>query len=107
METALNNIQLFSYVWVLSSSMKPGADPAEEAQRLKIAQNADKINKSFKKFVFTQGGPADIAYNNCKNTRKQFDAAGVKYDYEENAQAGHSWTTWRADLYNLAQRIFK
>ena len=107
METALGNPQLFSYVWVLSSSMKPGADPAQEAQRLKIAQNADKINKSFKKLVFTQGGPTDIAYNNCKNTLKQMDAAGVKYEYEENAQAGHSWTTWRADLYNLAQRLFK
>ena len=26
---------------------------------------------------------------------------------KENAQAGHSWTTWRADLEVLAQTLFK
>jgi enterochelin esterase family protein len=65
------------------------------------------MNKSFKKLVFTQGGPADIAYNNCINTRKELDAAGLKYEYMENAQEGHSWSTWRCDLYDLAQKIFK
>ena len=107
METTLKNIDMFSYVWVLSSSLKPGLEPAKEAERLKIKENAQRINKSFKKFVFTQGGPSDIAYRNCENTRKEFEKAGVNFDYEENAQGGHTWTTWRADLYNLAQRIFK
>ena len=70
-------------------------------------ENIDKINKSFKLMVFSQGGPTDIAYNNCKNTLKVLDEAGLKYDYMENAQAGHSWGTWREDLRVLAQRIFK
>ena len=107
METAFQNIDLFSYVWVLSSSFSPMAEPAKEAARLKVAENAARMNKSFKVLVFTQGGPSDIAYRNCENTRKELDKAGVKYLYEENAQEGHSWGTWRADLYNLAQRIFK
>ena len=33
--------------------------------------------------------------------------AGVKYNYLENAQAGHSWTTWRADLQVLAPTLFR
>lgn len=33
--------------------------------------------------------------------------AGVKYEYLENAQAGHSWTTWRADLQTLAPTLFR
>ena len=107
METAFQNIDKFSYVWVLSSSFMPGSDPMSEANRLNVPANVDKINKSFKKLIFTQGGPTDIAYKNCENTRKVLDAIGIKYEYEENAQEGHSWGTWRADLYNLAQRIFK
>lgn len=107
METAFNNIDMFSYVWVLSSSFQPSRNPKDEANRLKVYENAQKMNKSFKKLVFTQGGPADIAYNNCINTRKELDAAGLKYEYMENAQEGHSWSTWRCDLYDLAQKIFK
>lgn len=106
-ETCLNNIDMFSYVWVLSSSFAPGSDPKAEGERLGVFKNADKINKSFKMFVLTQGGPSDIAYKNCENTRKVLDEAGIKYLYEENAQEGHSWGTWRADLYNLAPRLFK
>ena len=54
-----------------------------------------------------QGGPSDIAYKNCENTRRALQALGLNFEYEENEQKGHSWGTWRADLYNLAQRIFK
>lgn len=107
METAFQNIDMFSYVWVLSSSFKPGTDPKAEAERLNVPANVAKINKSFKKLILTQGGPSDIAFKNCENTRKVLDELGVKYEYEENAQFGHSWGTWRHDLYNLAQRIFK
>ena len=107
METAFNNIDMFTYVWVLSSSFQPGQDPKAEAERLGVYKNAQKMNKTFKKLVFTQGGPSDIAYNNCINTRKELDAAGLKYEYMENAQEGHSWGTWRADLYDLAQKLFK
>jgi len=107
METAFNNIDMFSYVWVLSSSFQPSRDPKAEAERLGVYKNAQKMNKSFKKLVFTQGGESDIAYRNCINTRKELDAAGLKYEYMENAQEGHSWGTWRADLFDLAQKIFK
>ena len=107
MEVAFNNIDMFTYVWVLSSSMMPGQDPAAESQRLQVKKNAAKMNKQFKALVFTQGGPADIAYKNCENTRNQLVKDGLKFDYKENAQAGHSWTTWRADLQTLAPTLFK
>ncbi len=105
-EAAFTRPEMFSYVWVLSSGFMPGQDAAE-AERLNVKQNAEKFNRSFAQFVITQGGQADIAYRNCQNTLKELDAAGVKYEYMENSQAGHCWSTWRADLYTLAQRIFK
>ena len=107
MEVCFTKPEMFQYVWVLSSSLQPGQDPAAESARLKIKENAAKMNKQFKRLVFTQGGPTDIAYQNCKNTRAQLDKDGLKYEYMENAQAGHSWTTWRADLEKLAPTLFK
>ena len=107
MEVAFNNIDMFTYVWVLSSSLMPGLDPAAESERLQVKKNAAKMNKQFKALVFTQGGPTDIAYKNCENTRNQLVKDGLKFDYMENAQAGHSWATWRADLQTLAPTLFK
>ena len=84
-----------------------GMETMEEAKRLDIAANAAKINKTYKAFVFTQGGPSDIAYQNCANTRKFLQDLDLKFDYMENAQAGHSWATWRADLEKFAPTLFK
>ena len=106
-ETAFNHPELFRYVWVLSASFAPGQDPAAESARLKVKENVAKMNKQFKRTVFTQGGPTDIAYQNCKNTLAQLDKDGLAYEYMENAQAGHSWATWRADLQTLAPTLFK
>ncbi|MBR4788609.1 MAG: endo-1,4-beta-xylanase Z, partial [Bacteroidales bacterium] len=68
---------------------------------------APALNGNFKALVFTQGGPADIAYKNCQEALGYLKDAGVKYDYMENAQAGHSWITWRADLEVLAATLFR
>lgn len=106
LETCLLNIDMFNYVWVLSSSFKPGSDFHAEAERLDIFRNAEKINKTWKVFAFTQGGPSDIAYQNCVNCRKEFDAAGIRYEYNE-VSGGHSWEAWRQNLYDLAQHLFK
>lgn len=106
MEVALNNIDLFSYVWVLSSSFSPGNKQVYEYEREHLKQIADKVNKTFKLLVFTQGGPTDIAYNNCKQTLELFDAAKIKYEYNE-VPGGHSWTAWRQNLYDMAPRLFK
>lgn len=106
LEVVLNNPEMFSYVWVLSSSFAPGNKDVYEYERVRLKKEADRYNKNFKVLVFTQGGPSDIAYNNCKETLKLFDEAGVKYEYNE-VPGGHSWTAWRQNLYDLAPRLFK
>ena len=105
-ETAFRHPELFSHVWVLSSSFSPGKQK-EYVQEIKLNEIASALNANFKALVFTQGGPADIAYKNCKEALGYLDAAGIRYSYQENAQAGHSWTTWRADLETLAPTLFK
>lgn len=106
LEVTFNNPDLFKYVWVLSSSFAPGKNPADEAARLKVAENLAKINKNVKEFVFTQGGPSDIAYQNGINTRNYLEQLGLKFEYME-VEGGHSWYAWRQNLYDLAQRLFK
>ena len=106
LEVTLNHPEMFSYVWVLSSSFAPGNKEVYEYERGRLKKEAARYNKNFKELVFTQGGPSDIAYNNCKETLKLFDEAGVKYEYHE-VSGGHSWEAWRQNLYDLAQRIFK
>jgi enterochelin esterase family protein len=106
METALYHPEMFSYVWVLSSSFAPGDKNKYEAERIHLKQDAAKINANVKQLVFTQGGPEDIAYNNCKETLKLFDEAGIKYEFSE-MPGGHSWHVWRHNLRDLAPRIFK
>lgn len=59
-----------------------------------------------RQLVFTQRAPEDIAYQNGLATLKLFDAANVKYEYY-TAPGGHAWYTWRNNLHQLAQRIFK
>jgi len=106
LEVTLNHPEMFSYVWVLSSSFAPGNKEVYEFERERLKREADRYNKNFKVLVFTQGGPSDIAYNNCKETLKLFDAAGIRYEYNE-VPGGHSWVAWRQNLYDLAPRLFR
>ena len=105
-ETAFKHPELFSHVWVLSSSFSPGKQK-EYVADIKLNEIAPALNRNFKALYFTQGGPADIAYKNCQEALGYLKDAGVKYQYLENAQAGHSWTTWRADLQVLAPTLFR
>ena len=105
-ETAFKHPELFSHVWVLSSSFAPGRQK-EYVEEIKLKEIAPALNKNFKALYFTQGGPSDIAYRNCQEALGYLKEAGIKYEYLENAQAGHSWATWRADLETLAPTLFK
>lgn len=106
LEVTLNHPEMFSYVWVLSSSFAPGNKEVYEYERGRLKKEAARYNRNFKELVFTQGGPSDIAYNNCKETLKLFDEAGIRYEYHD-VTGGHSWEAWRQNLHALAQRLFK
>lgn len=106
LETATYHPEMFSYVWVLSSSYAPGDQNKYEKERVHLKEVADQLNSNFKILAFTQGGPEDIAYNNCKETLKLYDEASVKYEFSE-MPGGHSWHVWRHNLHDLAPRLFK
>lgn len=107
LEVFLNNYKDFDYFWVLSSGWFDRGNAFEEYGRRLDALKGD-VNDTVKALVFTQGGPSDIAYQNGKNVLvKLFDPRGIRYEYMENSQAGHSWITWRCDLATLAPTLFR
>jgi len=107
LETTLANYDKFGYVFVLSSGFNPNLDYEKEAERFHLKENAAKINKSFKIFAHTQGGPTDMTHISGEKTNKIFDEYGIKYEYSEPYDTGHSWATWRNNLKDLAPRLFK
>jgi enterochelin esterase-like enzyme len=38
---------------------------------------------------------------------QRFRQAGVKFDYYDSKEGGHTWPVWREDLYLFAQKLFK
>jgi len=99
--------QMYKYVWVLSSGWmfnEKMKDPKNEQHMKEIIPD---INKNVKELVFTQGGKEDITYYNGDLTMNLFKKLGMEFEYIEAPGGGHTWYTWRNDLYHLAQRIFK
>lgn len=107
LECTLENYDKFGYVFVLSGGFNPNLDYEKEAERLHLKENAAKINKAFRIFAHTQGGPNDITHISGEKTNKIFDKYGIKYEYSEPYQTGHTWSTWRNNLKDLAPRLFK
>ena len=100
LEAGLNHYKEFGYLWVLSSGWFETNKKmyAERSTYLKtIAQD---FNHTVHALHFTQGGPEDIAYNNCKAMLKLFDAAGINYKYSEapvdtrGTRGAMTCTTW-------------
>ncbi len=106
MTTILKHNEVFDYYWVLSSGWFPAQKEEFEANGKALKAIADEFKSHVKQLVFTQGGPEDIAYENCKAMLKLWDDAGLKYEYYEGP-GGHSWFAWRRDLHQMAQRLFK
>ena len=106
MEVSLKHPELFGDVWVLSAGYFPDRKESFAQYSELIKKAAPGVKKYFKVLAFTQGGPTDIAYNNCKATLKVFDEAGISYEYKD-VSGGHSWEAWRQNLHDLAPRLFK
>jgi enterochelin esterase-like enzyme len=96
----------FAYINVMSSGWFANSKEMFETGDKRLAEIAPTLKKSVKYLIFTQGGPEDIAYKNCKEMLKVFDKNGIKYEFSE-MPGGHSWIVWRNDLKNFAAKLFK
>ena len=94
----------FSYVLPLSTGYFPDQLKALETNYSTALKNPE-INK-LKLFWIAMGGEKDIAYANGKNVLALFDKYGIHYT-TSTYPAGHTFITWRHNLYEFAPLLFK
>lgn len=106
LDMMLRHYDRFGYFWVLSSGWFETDKQAYISNGTRLKEIGADFNRSVRHLQFTQGGPEDIAYKNGKAMLRLFDEAGIRYGYSESP-GGHTWHTWRNDLYRLAQTLFR
>lgn len=96
----------FAYINVMSSGwFKDNKEMYENGDSV-LRTISKTLAQNVKYLKFTQGGPEDIAYENCKEMLKVFDKNGIKYEFSE-MPGGHTFHVWRNNLYSFAQVLFK
>lgn len=98
---------VFSSGWFAKSSPFMNADKERDANYAYIDNNVSLLNNNLKQFFITIGGKPDIAYDNCQIMMQHLKQKGVKFDYYDSKDGGHTWPVWREDLYLFAQKLFK
>lgn len=98
--------EAFRYAAVLSSGWFPDERKRLEEDRT-LSSAAPAWNRSLKLLLMTDGGDGDMAAENSKATRRLFDKAGIRYEGASRPGCGHTYVTWRQDLRDFAQRLFK
>jgi len=94
----------FAYVLPLSTGYFPDQLKTLEEKNSAALKNPD-INK-LKLFWIAMGGEKDIAYQNGLNVNTVLDKYGIKYK-TNSYPAGHTFITWRHNLYEFAPMLFR
>ena len=105
LETLLDGPDLFSYINIMSSGWFFDDEQMIAEKEKKLNEAALKLSNTIKYLIFTEGGPEDIAYNNCHMTQTLFEKYGIKAD-QSGMPGGHSWLVWRNNLFNFAPKLF-
>ncbi len=109
-QITMNNLNLFSYIGAFSgTSNYPGTDPIDPAtfSNGKFKDGAS-LNRQIKLFWLGLGTKEPSPFPGSVGAfRTMLDKAGVKYVYYESPGTAHEWLTWRRDLFQFAQLLFK
>lgn len=97
---------VFAYINIMSSGWFVNNEAMYEKGDADLKRIAPVFQKTVKLLRFTTGGQPDSADPNCKKMMTVFDKYGYKYEFS-SIEGGHTWYTWRHDLYNFAQKLFK
>lgn len=104
LNVALFAPEKFGYVLPLSTGYFPDQLKTLEEKYSSALKNPE-INK-LKLFWIAMGGEKDIAYQNGKNVLALFDKYGIQYKTNDYP-AGHTFITWRHNLYEFAPLLFR
>ena len=104
LNVALFAPEKFGYVLPLSTGYFPQQLKMLEEKYSANLKNPE-INK-LKLFWIAMGGEKDIAYQNGKAVNAMLDKYGIKYKTADYP-AGHTFITWRHNLYEFAPLLFR
>ncbi len=110
MRIIMNNLDKFaSYGGFSGTSNYPSSDEINVETFLNGAfKNGAALNKQFKVFWLGLGTKEPNPFPGSVGAfRKMMDKQGIKYVYYESPGTAHEWLTWRRDLYQYAQLLFK
>lgn len=110
MRIIMNNLDKFaSYGGFSGTSNYPSAEEINVETFLNGAfKNGDALNKQFKVFWLGLGTKEPNPFPGSVGAfRKMMDNQGIKYVYYESPGTAHEWLTWRRDLFQYAQLLFK
>ena len=109
-QITMNNLNVFSYIGGFSgTSNYPGTEPIDPAtfSNGKFKDGAA-LNRQIKLFWLGLGTKEPTPFPGSVGAfRNMLDKAGVKYVYYESPGTAHEWLTWRRDLFQFAQLLFK
>ena len=109
-QITMNNLDVFSHIGGFSgTSNYPGTDVIDPAtfQGGKF-NDGTALNKQIKLFWLGLGTKEPNPFpGSVKAFRDMLDKTGVKYVYYESPGTAHEWLTWRRDLFQFAQLLFK
>ncbi len=110
MRIIMNNLDKFaSYGGFSGTSNYPSSAEIDVKTFLNGAfSDGNAVNKQIKVFWLGLGSKEPEPFPGSVGAfRNMLEKQGIKYSYYESPETAHEWLTWRRDLYQYAQLLFK
>jgi enterochelin esterase-like enzyme len=105
MQVGLDNLETFSAFGSFSGTVMRDLDTKTSYGG--VLANGKEFNKKCHLLFIAAGTAEQSRLEAARHARAELDKAGVKYVAYESPGTDHEWLTWRRDLYEFAQRLFK
>lgn len=109
-QITMNNLDVFSHIGGFSGTSNYPRTDAIDVETFMNGKfkNGEALNKKIKLFWLGLGTKEPNPFPGSVGAFKaMLDKQGVKYVYYESPGTAHEWLTWRRDLYQFAQLLFK
>lgn len=109
-QVTFHNLDKFSFIGAFSGTMNGlNTDELDPLTAFKgIFKDGKALNDQIRLLFIGKGTKEPNPFPGAIGAfRTMLDKAGVKYTYYESIGTAHEWLTWRRDLYQFAQLLFK